>query len=709
MPSTSTRFITMDQADFTSRFGGGDFAGALCSYTPQVDTRAVLMLLSHARPRRVLEVGTALGHMTANFTRWTVDDAQIFSMGIVRGMERSAPGAAEQEVDVPTPGDFARFADFFGKAWKAFFIMADSMIYDFGRLAPLDFAFIDGGHDLDHALNDSRKAYDALTPGGWLVWHDFNSPVPWVKVREAIEQLGFGEPVVHVEGTQVAFLRKRAPLPSPRMEVPQPGTVRVAWEGDPEGLHSLGLVNRALCGALLDRGHDVGLVWDSKANGEGTPTRVPLDAHLAERLGRGPLGGPAQVHIGHQWPPRLERPSPGRWVLMQPWEFGSLPKAWLPALHDVDEVWAYSRSVRDCYLDAGVPADRVHVIPLGVDSEIFRPGLQPLALQPGPEFRFLFVGGTIFRKGIDVLLSAFPRAFQPNDGVGLVIKDMGTKSFYRGQTAGDEVVALRERGYSVEYIDRDLDENEIARLYAACDCLVHPFRGEGFALPVVEAMACGLPVIITGAGPVLDYASEETAFFIPGRRGNFAECRVGDLETIGRPWLREPDSNALVEHLRSVVADPATAREKGKAASEWIRERFTWARSAEAIEKRLHVLAADREVTRGGVDLHFSTGIASATQMRLANVQRDLAADGQQTRGGVSRYSSTGVASATRRSGFQPDSPIQNGPSRPSSAVLAQPRADRTVIHCWGIPNRARKSQPHDDRARRRKELAALP
>ena len=245
MPSTSTRFITMDQADFTSRFGGGDFAGRVCSYTPQVDTRRAHAALPRETPARA-GGRHGVGHMTANFTRWTVDDAQIFSMGIVRGMERSAPGAAEQEVDVPTPGDFARFADFFGKAWKAFFIMADSMIYDFGRLAPLDFAFIDGGHDLDHALNDSRKAYDALTPGGWLVWHDFNSPVPWVKVREAIEQLGFGEPVVHVEGTQVAFLRKRAPLPSPRMEVPQPGTVRVAWEGDPEGLHSLGLVNRAL-------------------------------------------------------------------------------------------------------------------------------------------------------------------------------------------------------------------------------------------------------------------------------------------------------------------------------------------------------------------------------------------------------------------------------------------------------------------------------
>ena len=60
-----------------------------------------------------------------------------------------------------------------------------------------------------------------------------------------------------------------------------------------------------------------------------------------------------------------------------------------------------------------------------------------------------------------------------------------------------------------------LSEAEMAGLYSACDCLVHPFRGEGFGLPVVEAMACGLPVIVTGAGPALDYATDETAFLIP--------------------------------------------------------------------------------------------------------------------------------------------------------------------------------------------------
>src|SRR5262249_11258825 len=152
-----------------------------------------------------------------------------------------------------------------------------------------------------------------------------------------------------------------------------------------------------------------------------------------------------QVHVRHRWPPRLDPPAQGRWVLMQPWEFGSLPNAWLPMLRRVDEVWAYSRSVRDCYLEAGVPPERVHVIPLGVAPDVFHPGLAPLALPAGPSVRFLFVGGTIFRKGIDVLLAAFARAFLPSDGIGLVIKDMGSTSFYQGQTAQAQVAELSDR------------------------------------------------------------------------------------------------------------------------------------------------------------------------------------------------------------------------------------------------------------------------
>ena len=203
-----------------------------------------------------------------------------------------------------------------------------------------------------------------------------------------------------------------------------------------------------------------------------------------------------------------------------------------------------------------------------------------------------------------MLLAAFARAFQPGDGIGLVIKDMGSTSFYRGQTAEAQVAELRDRGYPIDYLDRSLSEAELAGLYAACDGLVHPFRSEGFALPVVEAMACGLPVIVTGAGPALDYASDATAFLIPAHRGQFAECRVREFETIGRPWLFEPDQDALVEHLRRVAADPASARAKGAAASAWIREHFTWTRAAGAVERRLHALIAEEIEPRMDTDEH---------------------------------------------------------------------------------------------------------
>ncbi len=367
--------------------------------------------------------------------------------------------------------------------------------------------------------------------------------------------------------------------------------MRIAWEGDFEGLHSLAMVNRAVCQELIGRGHDVGLLPRGLEADSEASERFALDLRLAARLGRAPEGGHAQVHVRHCWPPRPERPEHGRWVLMQPWEFGSMPKNWLPMLQCVDEIWAYSRYVRDCYLEAEVPRERVRDIPLGVDPELFRPGLEPLALPPGPQIRFLFVGGTIFRKGIDLLLKAFADAFRAGDGIGLVVKEMGSKSFYRGQTAEKEIGELREQGYPVEYIERDLMDSEMAGLYAACDCLVHPFRGEGFGLPIVEAMACGLPVIVTGAGPVLDYASDETAYLIPASRAQFAEYRVGEIETLGRPWLFEPDVDALVELLKRVASDRAEARAKGTAASAHIREHFTWGRTVDAVERRLVALA----------------------------------------------------------------------------------------------------------------------
>ena len=67
----------------------------------------------------------------------------------------------------------------------------------------------------------------------------------------------------------------------------------------------------------------------------------------------------------------------------------------------------------------------------------------------------------------------------------------------------------------VRWIDRDLDDREIQGLYNLAHCYVHPARGEGFGLPVAEAMAAGVPVISVAYSGLADFVSDDTATTIP--------------------------------------------------------------------------------------------------------------------------------------------------------------------------------------------------
>ncbi len=609
------RLETLSPEAFRQRFGDPDTRCALCSYTPAGDTHAVLTLLARLRPRRIVEVGTAVGHMTANLTEWSPDDATIFTLGTVADLP--ATERAEQRYEQPARADFGRFAGHFGKGHKVLFATADSLAYDFGRLAPLDFAFVDGAHDFGHVLSDTRRIYEALRPGGCLVWHDFDSPVAWVEVRAAVEAAGLPETVYHVAGTQVAFLFKQAAVAGAHADPTSRKPLAIIWEGEQSAVHSLALVNRAVCQGLLDRGHHLSLRPLDFAEGLRVPA-APLPTPLAERC-QAPLACPADVHIRHRWPPDFTPPAEGHWVMIQPWEFGSLPRDWVgPMTELVDEVWAYTSYVRDCYVRSGVPADRVHVVPLGVDPARFRPGVTPLALRTTKRFKFLFVGGTIHRKGIDLLLQAYAASFRKADDVCLVIKDMGVGTFYRGQTAEERIAALRAEpdAPEVEYLDGTLTDDELPGLYAACDCLAHPYRGEGFGLPIAEAMACGLPVVVTGHGAALDFCGPEHGYRVPAREVRFPERRVGDLETVDHPWLAEPDVVALGRLLRHVYDHPDEAHAKGQAGAAHIGGRFTWDHTVTAVEQRLAELRRRPVRRRETVSHESAAGVTSVRSSR---------------------------------------------------------------------------------------------
>ena len=396
----------------------------------------------------------------------------------------------------------------------------------------------------------------------------------------------------------------------PFLSAVNPGSARqtVAWNGAFFVQHSLALVNRELALGLLDTPEFAGQ-FDLRIDHYEAPLpdlqAEARFAPLASRMSASTVA-PA-LTVRHRWPPEFSHPESGKLVLIQPWEFGSLPRHWVSAIErGVDEIWVPSQFVRDTYITSGVPGEKVVVVPNGVNTNVFQPGqgtgtISSLIPHPSSLYKFLFVGGTIARKGIDVLLDAYDRAFTAQDDVVLIIKDFGANSFYANQGAGALIQALQAKpnGARIIYLNEDMSETELAGLYAACDCLVHPYRGEGYGLPIAEAMACGKPTIVTDFGAALDFANAANSYLIPADVQRMPEKKVGNMPTVDYPFWAEPNRPALSELLRHVVSHPEEAQSKGAQAAKDIAAKHTWHHAAQIACERLNVLTAGTIQTVG--------------------------------------------------------------------------------------------------------------
>jgi glycosyltransferase involved in cell wall biosynthesis len=317
-----------------------------------------------------------------------------------------------------------------------------------------------------------------------------------------------------------------------------------------------------------------------------------LLAHVGRSFGRA-----ADIVIRHSFPPNFEPPASGKWIHIQPWEFGHLPLDWIAPLRDqVDEIWAPSSYVKRVYERSGIPAEKIQVIPWGIDPDVFHPAAAPLHLPTTKSFKFLFVGGTLRRKGFDILLQAYLEEFTRADDVCLVIKDMGTSTFYRYGHHRDEILAAinDESQPEIVYIDSQMTAGQLASLYTACDVLVAPYRGEGFGLPILEAMACGLAPIVPRGGPSDDFVTDESGFFLPSR----------EIETTHEWPLAGPPLELMVDladlrtALREAFENRAALRAKGSAARNQAHDQFTWAQSVGRMRKRFSALACGEQAAR---------------------------------------------------------------------------------------------------------------
>lgn len=150
-----------------------------------------------------------------------------------------------------------------------------------------------------------------------------------------------------------------------------------------------------------------------------------------------------------------------------------------------DHILTVSELARQTYLEAGISAEKVHAVPLGADLSLFRPdGIQEA---PRDGFVFLFAGASIHRKGFDLLLEAFAQVVaEVPDACLRVVGPQGDSAHLLDRYAG---LPIEAKGPT--------DQRGLAAEFRRADCLVLPSRNDSYAMVVTEALAAGLPVIVS--------------------------------------------------------------------------------------------------------------------------------------------------------------------------------------------------------------------
>jgi glycosyltransferase involved in cell wall biosynthesis len=195
-----------------------------------------------------------------------------------------------------------------------------------------------------------------------------------------------------------------------------------------------------------------------------------------------------------------------------------------------------STFVRDSFVAMGYDARKIIVTPYGVDTERFTPRIEP---RRDRTFRVLFVGQIGQRKGMSDLLTAYAMFRRPDSELKLV------------GSYGHGYEVYRSFSHLFQHTP-NVPQAELPRIFQDADVFVFPSLIEGMPLVVLEAMACGVPVITTKHGPCDVVRDGVDGFFVP---------------------IRDPQ--AIAERLEQLYVDPGLRQRMARNAREQA-SRYTW-------------------------------------------------------------------------------------------------------------------------------------
>ncbi|WP_421121147.1 glycosyltransferase family 4 protein [Aquihabitans daechungensis] len=208
-------------------------------------------------------------------------------------------------------------------------------------------------------------------------------------------------------------------------------------------------------------------------------------------------------------------------------------------------------SFKDIHADHKVDIDRMHIVPVGVDPEMFLP-VEGVTRKPG--MLITTASADVAMKGLRYLLEAVAKLRTERPEVTLTV-------IGKAKPGGESARTIDELGLSdvVTFVSGVSDER-IVELYSEAEIAVVPSLYEGFSLPAIEAMSCAIPLVATtgGAVPEVVGPDNETAFLVP-----------------------PGDSEALAVKLAYVFDNPKIGKKVGLAGRQRVIDHWSWRHTAE--------------------------------------------------------------------------------------------------------------------------------
>lgn len=254
-------------------------------------------------------------------------------------------------------------------------------------------------------------------------------------------------------------------------------------------------------------------------------------------------------------------------------EASRIPDSWVKNINEnCERVIVPCTHQKQAFIDSGVKRD-VKVIPLGLDVSLF----PEVKIPKDDEFIFGTMGTLTYRKGTDVLVKAFQKAFPKKEypNVGLYIKTIPVGGIAHAWFADGDLLRNDER---IRLNTQSLSPTElITEFFEKINCFVFPTRGEGFGLPPLEAMCVGLPTISTNWSGTGDFTKPDVAYpldykIVDVPRGDYRGYPEG-LQADGMQWA-EPSVDHLIEIMREIYKDKKKAYAKGKKARKFVLENY---------------------------------------------------------------------------------------------------------------------------------------